>query len=73
MGSKRTNIILDEELVTRAQELTGITTKKGVVTEGLRLLVRIEEQKKLRELYGQVEWEGDLQTMRQGRGTDADS
>ncbi len=69
----RTNIVLDDELVRRAQELTGIRTKKGVVTEGLRLLVRIEEQKKLRELYGQVEWEGDLHAMRQGRGTDADS
>ena len=69
----RTNIVLDDELVRCAQNLTGIRTKKGVVTEGLKLLVRIEEQKKLRELYGQIEWEGDLEAMRQGRGADADS
>jgi Arc/MetJ family transcription regulator len=69
----RTTIVLDDELVKRAQELTGIRTKKGVVTEGLKLLVRIEEQKKLRELYGQIEWEGDLETMREERGGDAGS
>ena len=66
----RTTIVLDDKLVRRAQELTGIRTKKGVVTEGLKLLVRIEEQKKLRELYGQVEWEGDLHAMRLGREQD---
>ena len=69
----RTTIALDDELVRRAQELTGIRTKKGIVTEGLKLLVRIEEQKKLRDLYGQIEWEGDLHAMREGRGGEADS
>jgi len=69
----RTNIVLDDELVRRAQELTGIRTKKGVVTAGLRLLVRLGEQKNLLELQGKIAWEGDLDAMREGRGGHADS
>jgi len=73
MADKRTNVVLDEQLVRRAQKLTGITTKKGVLHEGLRLLVRLGEQKKLLALRGKVDWEGDLGAMREGRGVDADS
>ena len=69
----RTNIVLDDELVRRAQELTGIRTKKEVVTEGLRLLVRLGEQKNLLDLQGKIAWEGDLDAMREGRGVHADS
>ncbi len=67
----RTNVVLDDELVDRARELTGISTKKGVITEALKLLVRIREQQGLRRLRGKVEWEGDLDEMREGRFPDA--
>ena len=68
----RTNIVLDDDLVDRARELTGIRTKKGVITEALKLLVRVREQQGLRELRGKVEWEGDLDEMREGRFLDVD-
>ena len=35
----RTNIILDDKLVERAQKLTGIKTKREVVHEALRTLI----------------------------------
>ncbi len=35
----RTNIVLDDHLVQRAQALTGIRTKREVVHEALRLLI----------------------------------
>jgi Arc/MetJ family transcription regulator len=63
----RTNIILDDELVQRAKELTGIETKRAVVNEALRLLVHIYEQKEVRSLRGKLTWEGDLNTMREDR------
>ncbi len=69
----RTNVVLDDELVARAQELTGIKTKKAVIHRALELLVTIRQQDKVRELYGTVAWEGDLDQMREGRFPDDNS
>jgi Arc/MetJ family transcription regulator len=63
----RTNIVLDEDLIERARQLTGIKTKKQVVQEALRLLIRVREQEQVRALRGKLHWEGDLEEMRQGR------
>lgn len=51
----RTNIDLDSELVDEARELTGIRTKKGVVHEALRLLVKTHRRKSLLDLRGEIE------------------
>lgn len=63
----RTNIVLDEKLVARAQELTGIKTKREVVHEALRLLVLLYEQAQVRSLRGKLAWEGNLDEQRQSR------
>ena len=63
----RTNIVLDDELIAEAMRQTGITTKKGVIEEALRTLVRLKAQESVRALRGQLHWEGDLDTMREGR------
>ena len=63
----RTNIVLDEELVRKAQRLTGIRTKRELVNTALRTLVRLNEQSSLRKLRGKLNWEGDLDEMREGR------
>lgn len=63
----RTNIVLDEELINRARQLTGIKTKKQVVQEALRLLIQLREQEQVRSLRGKLHWEGDLEEMRQDR------
>ena len=63
----RTNIEIDDELLSQAMRATGLSTKRATVEEGLRLLVRVRKQAKaLRELKG-LGWEGDLDEMRQGR------
>jgi Arc/MetJ family transcription regulator len=66
----RTNIALDDELIDRAKELTGLTTKRAVVDEALRTLVRLKEQEGIRALRGQLHWEGDLREMRRNRVAD---
>ena len=63
----RTNIVLDEDLVTKAKNLTGMKTTREVVDHALRELVRHKNQRKLLELKGKVDWEGDLSAMRRGR------
>jgi len=51
----RTNIEIDDKLIAKAQRLSNIKTKKGVVEKALELFVTIENQKKLMDLWGNVE------------------
>jgi Arc/MetJ family transcription regulator len=46
----RTNIVLDDKLIDRAQKLTGIKTKREMVHEALRLLILLKEQREVRAL-----------------------
>jgi len=63
----RTNIEIDDELLSQAMRAAGLSTERATVEEGLRLLVRVRKQAKaLAELKGSG-WEGDLDEMRQGR------
>jgi Arc/MetJ family transcription regulator len=66
----RTNIVLDEALVERARQLTGITTKREVIHEALRTLIQMREQAQIRELRGKLRWEGDLTSSRESRSRD---
>jgi Arc/MetJ family transcription regulator len=52
----RTNIMLDDELVEEAQRLTGITTKRAVVEEALRVLISSRRRRSLLDLQGKVEF-----------------
>ncbi len=63
----RTNIILDDDLVKRAQQLTGIRTKREVIDMALHTLVRLQEQLAACQLRGKLRWEGDLSASREGR------
>lgn len=60
----RTNIEIDDELMTDAMRLTGIGTKREVVELALRVLLRVERQKDIRDFRGKFQWEGDLDQMR---------
>jgi Arc/MetJ family transcription regulator len=63
----RTNIEIDDELLSHAMAASGLSTKRATVEEGLRLLVRLGNQvKALSEIKG-LGWEGDLNEMRRGR------
>jgi Arc/MetJ family transcription regulator len=63
----RTNIVLDDKLIERAQKLTGIKTKREVVHEALRLLILLNEQGEIRTLRGKLPWDGDLNSQRLSR------
>ena len=41
-GAMRTNIVIDHSLMQRAMKATGLSTKKAVVEEGLRLLIKVK-------------------------------
>ena len=63
----RTNIVLDDKLIARAQKLTGIKTKREVVHEALRLLILLNEQAEVRAWRGKMPWDGNLNEQRQSR------
>ena len=60
----RTNIVIDDKLMSVALKISGLRTKKEVVEEGLRLLVKVKNQSKLKKLRGKLKWEGSLEEMR---------
>ncbi len=66
----RTNIEIDDGLMRSAMAATGLRTKKAVVEEALKLLVRLTGQERLKELGGKIQWEGDLDEMRRNRFPD---
>jgi len=65
---QRTNIVIDEKLIKEGMKTTGIKTRRALVDYALRDLLRRESQKRILELKGKVHWQGDLSSMRKGRG-----
>ena len=63
----RTNVVLDDKLVEKCQKATGIKTRRALIDHALHELLRHERQKKILELKGAVQWEGDLKAWRKGR------
>lgn len=63
----RTNIVIDNRLMRQAMKATGLSTKRAVVEEGLRLLIKVKGQEGIRRLRGKITWEGDLDTLREDR------
>ena len=64
MPARRTNVVIDDELMTQALRSSGCRTKRAAIESGLRLLVQINNQQNLRQFKGKITWEGDLGEMR---------
>lgn len=60
----RTNIDIDEELLSQAMAATGKTTKKAAVEEALRSVVLAHRRRRALEELSGLGWEGDLEKMR---------
>ena len=60
----RTNIVIDDQLIADALKLSGLKTKRETVEAGLRLLVQLKRQERIRAYRGKLRWEGDLEAMR---------
>ena len=64
---KRTNVVLDDNLVEDCIKATGIKTRKALIDHALKELLRHENQIKILDLKGNINWEGDLDEWRQDR------
>jgi Arc/MetJ family transcription regulator len=67
----RTNIDIDDQLLRRAMKATGTTTKKAAVEAALRKAVQLKQQERIKRWFGKIQWEGNLEAMREARFTDA--
>ena len=63
----RTNIVIDDQLMQDTLRATGLKTKREVVEQGLRTLLRLSKQSEIRRLRGKLRWQGDLDAMRRDR------
>jgi len=52
-----TNLSIDPDLLDRALEVSGEKTKKAAVTIALKEFIARREQKRLLELFGNLEWD----------------
>ena len=65
---KRTNVVIDEELLRQVFEVTDIKTKREAVDRGLRELLRRAAMNRLLDMEGKVEfWPGYAEELRSGR------
>lgn len=60
----RTNVVLDDDLMQTALKLSGYKTKKRAIEEGLKLLIQLNHQKKIKAFRGKLRWTGNLDEMR---------
>jgi Arc/MetJ family transcription regulator len=67
----RTNIVIDDDLIARAMQASGLSTKRATVEAGLRLLIKVYGQGEIRLLRGKVKWQGSLEEMRASRVAEA--
>lgn len=61
------SIEIDDELMRRMMAASGRSTKKATVEAALDLLVRIKGQECIREAFGKLPWDDDLDAMRLDR------
>jgi len=60
----RINIVIDDQLMADALKETGIKTKREVVEMGLKTLIRLKQQEKIKEFKSKLQWGGNLEEMR---------
>ncbi|HEX5676511.1 MAG TPA: type II toxin-antitoxin system VapB family antitoxin [Alcanivorax sp.] len=63
----RTNIDIDDDLMSDALKATGLKTKKDAVELGLRTLIQLNKQAAIKSFRGKLAWSGDLDEMREAR------
>lgn len=67
MAMKKTNVVLDQDLVAEAKAAAGVRFTKDIIDLALRRLVRNSRRRRILRFAGKIEWAGDLDKLRRGR------
>jgi len=60
-----TNLSIDPELLDKALKVSGEKTKKAAVTQALVEFIAKRERTRVKELFGQLEWDSDYDYKRE--------
>jgi len=66
--NKQSSVVIDDQLMSQALELSGLKTKKETVEEALRLLIAMKRQDSIWQFRGKLNWVGDIDVMREDPG-----
>ena len=69
MHMKRTNLVLDADLLEEATRVLGLKTYSATVNRALAEALRVRKIQSLPNFFGSQMWEGDLAAMREDRLT----
>lgn len=70
MCMKRTNLVLNEELLKQVIQIFGVKTYSAAVNQSLEQTIRMNRAKNITQFFGQGVWEGNLAEMREDRPHD---
>ncbi|MEA5552622.1 type II toxin-antitoxin system VapB family antitoxin [Anabaena cylindrica UHCC 0172] len=60
----KNNIFIDPKLIDDAIKATGMKTKEEVIELGLKTLIKLKQQEKIKAYRGKLKWEDNLEEMR---------
>ncbi len=60
----RTNILIDDSLMAEVLKVSGAKSKREAVELGLRTLLALKQQERIKQFKGQLKWEGNLEQLR---------
>jgi len=64
---KRTNLVLNEEILKEATRILGAKTYSAAVNQAIEEVIRIRKIQGLSQFFGQGLWQGNLSSMREDR------
>jgi hypothetical protein len=64
---KRTNLVLDEDLLNEATRVLGVKTYSAAVNLALAETLRVKKVLEIPRFFGSGLWQGDLSAMREDR------
>jgi Arc/MetJ family transcription regulator len=64
---KRTNVVLDEELLKQATQVLGQKTYSATINFALKEALRVHKVRSIGQFFGKGLWEGDLAEMREDK------
>jgi len=64
---KRTNLVLNADLLEQAVRVLGVKTYSAAVNLALEEMLRVKKLQSLPQFFGRGLWEGDLSEMREDR------
>lgn len=57
-------VSVNQTLLEQATQLMGVNSPTVAVEEALKTVIRLKQQAKVKDYFGKLAWEGDLETMR---------